>query len=295
MSNITKGKAAAIVLLGVVGVSSSSLWVRASTAPSLTLAFYRMAFAALLLLIPVLTSRRAELRSLDRKTLLSCVLSGIFVAFHFWFYFMSVHQTTLSAATLLANLEVFFVGAIMFFGFHETLAKQAIFGTLLTFCGSVVLCIGDGVNGGSLYGDLLALSAGFFMALYTVIGRRMRGGEHALSATTYTFLVYGTAAIVLLALCLVTRTPIFGYEGTLSNLGCGLGLAVCCTLLGHSVFSWGLKYLKAAVISTMKLAEPVFATICGILLFTEIPGTLTILGGIIILLGVWLTVMPRRH
>ena len=285
-----------IVMLGVLGASTSSLWVRFSDAPSLTLAFYRMAFAAILLCVPVLLKFRKELFSIGKKTLFSCILSGVFVSFHFWLYFLSVHKTTLSAATLLANLEVFFVGFFMFFAFGEKLSRNNIFGIVLTLLGSAVLCVGDGLFGGSLIGDLFAFGAGLAVAVYTVIGRRVREGEAKLSTTTYTFLVYLSAAVTLGILCIFTKTPIIGYANTGMNMLMGLGLTVFCTILGHSIFSWGLKYLKAALISTMKLAEPVFATVCGILLFAEMPQFMTVLGGFIIILGVWLTTaaVPAR-
>ena len=67
-----------------------------------------------------------------------------------------------------------------------------------------------------------------------------------------------------------------------------LGMAVCCTLLGHNAFSWGLKYLPAAFISTVKLLEPVLASVWGVLLFRERPGPLTAIGGGAVLLGIWL-------
>ena len=65
-----------------------------------------------------------------------------------------------------------------------------------------------------------------------------------------------------------------------------LGMAVFCTLLGHSVFSWGLKYLPPAFISTVKLMEPVFASVWGLVLFAERPGLLTVLGGAVIICGI---------
>ncbi len=64
-------------------------------------------------------------------------------------------------------------------------------------------------------------------------------------------------------------------------------MAVFCTLPGHSVFSWGLKYESAAFISAAKLLEPVFAGILGALLFREIPKTQVIVGGCVVILGVY--------
>ena len=64
-------------------------------------------------------------------------------------------------------------------------------------------------------------------------------------------------------------------------------MAVFCTLLGHSVFNWALKYESAAFLSTVKLLEPVFAAILGVLLFREIPSKQVMLGGFIVILGVY--------
>ena len=87
-----------------------------------------------------------------------------------------------------------------------------------------------------------------------------------------------------LAAALAGGQPLTGWGPV--NLLAGLGMAVFCTLLGHSVFSWGLKYLPPAFISTAKLLEPVFASVWGLFLFGERPGGLVLLGGAVILLGI---------
>ena len=120
------------------------------------------------------------------------------------------------------------------------------------------------------------------MAVYTMIGTVCR---QRLSTSVYTFLVYTSAAATLLAAALLSGTPLAGY-GPVNGLT-ALGMAVCCTLLGHNVFSWGLKYLPPAFIATVKLMEPVFASVWGLLLFGERPGWLTVAGGAAVLLGVF--------
>ena len=66
----------------------------------------------------------------------------------------------------------------------------------------------------------------------------------------------------------------------------GLLLAVCSTILGHSIFSWCLKYFSPSFVSASKLCEPVVAAVLAGFLFGELPGWLQILGGILILGGV---------
>ena len=87
-----------------------------------------------------------------------------------------------------------------------------------------------------------------------------------------------------MAVTLAGGTPLTGYGAV--NALTALGMAVFCTLLGHSVFSWGLKYLPPAFISTVKLMEPVFASVWGLVLFAERPGLLTVLGGAVIICGI---------
>ena len=100
----------------------------------------------------------------------------------------------------------------------------------------------------------------------------------------YTFLVYCSAALTVLVIALFSGLPLAGYGA--ENVLTAFGMAVFCTLLGHSVFSWGLKYLPPAFISTAKLLEPVFASVWGLALFGERPGVLTLLGGAVIIAGV---------
>ncbi len=121
------------------------------------------------------------------------------------------------------------------------------------------------------------------MAVYTIIGKACR---KSISTTTYTFLVYLSAAVTVLAMLLCAGTPALGYETV--NWLTAAGMAVFCTLLGHSVFSWGLKYESAAFVSTAKLLEPVFAAILGLLLFREVPARQVMLGGGFVILGVYL-------
>jgi len=66
----------------------------------------------------------------------------------------------------------------------------------------------------------------------------------------------------------------------------GLLLAIFSTILGHSIFSWCLKYFSPSFVSASKLCEPVVAAIAAGFLFGEMPVFLQVLGSILILGGV---------
>lgn len=272
-----------IVLLGVAGVSLSAVFVRWSTAPSLVLVFYRMAFSTLLL-APVAAVRRGEFQALRRRELLLSLLSGAFLGFHFTCYFEALRWTSIASAVVLVDTEVLFVALASVLILRKRLSRRAWTAVLLAFGGSVTVALAD-VSAGAdaLRGNLFALSGALCMAAYTMLGTVCR---RRLSTTVYTWLVYAAAAGIVLLTALAGRQPLTGWGPV--NLLTALGMAVFCTLLGHSVFSWGLKYLPPAFISTVKLLEPVFASVWGLLLFAERPGFQVILGGGVILLGIGL-------
>ena len=269
-----------IVLLGVAGVSLSAVFVRWSTAPSLVLALYRMAFSALLL-IPLALARRAEFRALRRRELCLSLLSGAFLGVHFACYFESLRWTSIAAAVVLVDTEVLFVALASVLILRKKLSRRAWTAVLLAFGGSVAVALADASGGGALRGNLFALTGSVCMAVYTMLGAVCR---RSLSTTVYTSLVYLSAAGTVLAAALAGGQALTGWGSV--NLLAGLGMAVFCTLLGHSVFSWGLKYLPPAFISTANLLEPVLAAVGGLLLFGERPGPLVVLGGGVILLGI---------
>ena len=271
-----------LVLLGVAGVSLSAVFVRWSTAPSLVLALYRMAFSSALLAPWTLLYHREELRTLSRRDLLLCLASGAFLGLHFAAYFESLRWTSIASSVVLVDTEVFFVALGSVLLLRKKLPGRAWLAVALAFGGSVVIAMADtAVGPDALRGDAIALTGALCMAVYTMIGAVCR---RRLSTTVYTCLVYTAAAVTLLVITLAGGAPLMGY-GAVNGLT-ALGMAVFCTLLGHSVFSWGLKYMPPAFISTVKLMEPVFASMWGLALFAERPGALTVLGGAVIICGI---------
>ena len=271
-----------LVVLGVAGVSLSAIFVRWATAPSLVLAFYRMIMAAILLAPVVLWKNREELKQLKKREWVLCIISGTFLGLHFAAYFESLRWTSIASSVVLVDTEVLFVALGTWLILRKRLSGKAWLAVAMAFGGSVVIAMADTAAGSDVVrGDLIALSGALFMAVYTMIGAVCR---RKLSTNVYTFLVYSVAAAALLVILVITDTSLYGYGGI--NYLSGFGMAVFCTLLGHSVFSWGLKYLPPAFISTAKLLEPVFASVWGLFLFGEVPGGPVILGGLVILLGI---------
>jgi drug/metabolite transporter (DMT)-like permease len=59
-------------------------------------------------------------------------------------------------------------------------------------------------------------------------------------------------------------------------------------ILGHTVLNWTLKYVDASIISGTILAEPVVSALLAWLVLSERPGLATVLGGVVVLVGLYL-------
>ena len=279
------------LFLGVAGASLAPIFARWSHAPSLVTATGRMGWSVILLLPLLLLKYRTELLATSRRDLIICAMNGICLGFHFAVWFEALRCTSIASAMVLINTEVIFtaLGFALFFKGHISKAGAA--AIAVAFGGSIVLALSDYASGvGVVKGDLLALLGAVLVAAYTLVGRKQRSRQ---STTVYSFLTYFTCLLTIIVLSLATGTQLTGWGKR--ELLVGLGLAVFCTLLGHSMFSWSLKWLSPAYVSSLKLVEPILSALLGLLIFHEGIKPLQVIGGIIILAGVYAYTRTEQH
>ena len=100
-----------VLVIGVIGISLSSIFVRFSSAPSVVTAAYRLLWTVLLM-TPVALGRpemRREFRAVERKSILLSILSGIFLAVHFALWFESLQHTSVASSTTIVCTDVIWV------------------------------------------------------------------------------------------------------------------------------------------------------------------------------------------
>ncbi len=273
-----------MIVIGVLGISLSSIFVKYSTAPSTVTAAYRLLWTVLLM-GPVMFGKREvrqELHTVPRKMAFLSLLSGLFLAIYFVLWFESLKHTSVASSTTIVCTEVIWVCLGYCVCLKGKLTKAAVSAIAVTLLGSLLIAWSDSAQETHLYGDALALLAAVAVAVYTLIGRIVR---RSLSTTVYTFLVYSACAVVLVISCVAQGASLFAFG--VSPILVGALLAVFSTILGHSVFSWCLKYFSPAFVSASKLCEPVVAALFATFLFDEIPGVVQVLGGVLILGGVF--------
>lgn len=277
-----------MLAFGVVAVSFSAVLVRLAgdaDAPAFAIAFYRCLFAAAILLPVALARHRDELRRLPRRRWALLLATGVVLAAHFSTWIPSISLTTIAASAVLVQTTPVWVALFgRFLG--ELTSRGAWIGVGVALIGTLVIS-GGGFEGGSraIAGDLLAVVGAIFAAVYVLLGRSLR---QELSVTTYTGVVYSVAAVALAGVMLVAGTPFTGFEPKVWLLF--LAITAGPQLGGHTVFNYLLEHLRAQVVAVALLAEPVGATLLAFAILGETPGVATLVGGLIVLLGVYLAI-----
>ncbi|HEY40959.1 MAG TPA: DMT family transporter [Dehalococcoidia bacterium] len=273
----------AVLTLGVISVSFAAIFIRLADAPPLVIAAYRLCIASIILAPVAWTRSRQELRRLARRDVMLAVASGAFLALHFALWVSSLSYTSVATSVVLVTITPIFVAVASYLLFRERLTRQIIAGIIVCLAGAVLIGYGNWqICSESLFGGVLALLGALAVAGYLLIGRRLR---QEMSLLSYAFLVYGSAAIMLLVAVLVRGYPVFGYSGD-TYLMLVL-LAVVPQLMGHMSLVWALRFVSATLVTIAVLGEPVGATILAFLILDEAPTWSEIVGGVLILAGIF--------
>jgi len=294
------------ISFAILAVSTSSIFIRfaQAEAPSLVIAASRLLLASLFLAPPALLQHRAALKKLTRTELLLGLLSGIFLAIHFATWITSLEYTTVASSVVLVSTSPLWVAILAPIFLKEKITKTVVIGMILTLIGGAIIGFSEGCtwDGGIVCasrtdiglaeaskGNFLALAGAWAIAGYLLIGRRLRA---KMNLIPYIFLVYGMAALVMLAILAATNNTLLGYS-PITYLWL-LAIAVFPQLIGHSTYNWALRYLPVALVAVTTLGEPIGSSILAFVILKEIPSTLQIVGGVLILTGIYVTSQRKQ-
>ncbi len=289
------------IVFGILAVSTASIFIRFAQkeAASIVIAAWRLAIASIILVPVAAATHKRELTSLKRNELGLALLSGAFLAVHFATWISSLQYTTVASSVVLVSTIPLWVALLSPFTIKEPILRAVWIGLILTLVGVVVIAISDSctiaaggiscpnlstfVHGRAFLGDVLAVCGAIAGAGYLLIGRKLRA---KMSLVSYISLVYGMAAIVLIIFMLSAGESPFGYSSEI-YLWLIL-LAIIPQLIGHSTFNWALGYLSAAYVSITLLGEPIGSTILAYFILHEKPAVIKLLGGAMILVGIYI-------
>ncbi len=287
------------LFIGILAVSTASIFIRFAQeeVPSLVIAAGRMVISTVVMLPFALSSWKRTPTIFTRKNILLLLLAGTFLGLHFATWITSLEYTSVASSVVLVTTAPLWVALLSPLILKERLTTQVIIGLAISLCGGIIVgvssnCTTSGMHiacsglqalwgGANSIGNLLAFAGALLSAGYLMAGRKARG---TIALPVYTFIVYGTAALILSGLVAIKGDKVIGYSD-MSYLWI-LALALIPQSVGHTAFNWALKFLPAAFVSIALLGEPVGTVILAALLLHEAPTLLELLGGLLILMGI---------
>ena len=288
MTDAHKGRALGALVLGGVLLGCSPILVRISEIGPVATAFWRLTWALVpLVLLFAHGSRSGGAGRLPASAgeHLTAALPGIFLAGDLATWHISLHMTSVTNSTLLANMAPVVVTLVSWLFLRERISGAFLAGLVLSIAGVIVLS-GSGFSrsaGSHLRGDLVALLAACFYAGYFMMLSRAR--THF---STITVMLWSTtaAAILVLPVALLFERAFIPYALAGWLILIALGWLVHAA--GQGVITFALAWLPATFSSLTLLIQPVVAAVLARFILNEPLGGRQIAGGSIVIAGILL-------
>lgn len=293
MSNsaIIRPQPSVVVLLSIalIGISASGPLIALTTAPALAIAFWRCFLGTAFTVPFALKGLRAEVGRVTPRVRWLALGAGVLLGLHFATWIPSLRFTSVaSSIALIATQPVWAALIARFRGAY--VPRRTWVGIGIALIGVVVLTGVDfSLDPRALIGDALALVGAIFAAAYVTAGQEVRA---SVSTRTYTVLAYGSAALTLLVVVGLTRTPLSGWS--LRDWGLILLLTLVAQILGHTLINVALKRTSATVTSFAILFELPGSIIFAAILLGQVPAWSLVPALVLLFIGLLVVISGSR-
>ncbi len=277
------GTAAPVLMIFGAGlISFSGVFVKlADVSPTIS-GFYRVLIGGLLLL--ALAAVRGQRLWAGSPAFRLAFFCGVFFALDLYVWHRSIHFVGPGLATILANFQVFFLGAVGIVFFKEALTLRLLAAAPLAVAGLFLIFGIDWQTLGGTYktGIFLGLGAAAFYSAYTLSLRELQARARALSPMATLAQVS-----VVTALCLAAAGWAEGRSFAIENgktLLSLLSLGLFSQVLGWVVIATALPRLRASLAGLLLLLQPLLAFVWDVLFFDR-PADPVNVAGVAVTLG----------
>ena len=202
-------------------------------------------------------------------------------------YFLTISRTTLSTASILLYTAPCFVMLMSALFFRERITAQKLAALALAFAGCMLV---SGFAGGeiSVAALLMGIGSGLGYASYSIFGKVALRKYDTFTLIFYTFLV-STVGLLPFARPAGIAAALTSSVGSLFS---ALGLGVISTFMPYILYTSGLRSVEAGKASVLAFAEPMVATLAGVVLFGEALSLKAVAGIALIFIAIVLLNVP---
>lgn len=248
--------------------------------------FWRLALAIPFLLLLVRAGGKSQVRP-DRVILVLIVIAGLFFAGDLAAWHYGIVRTKLANATLFGNCSSFLF-AVYGFVVMRALPRpmQAVAFALAAIGAALMLGGSYELSARNFAGDLFALLAGFFYALYLIVIDRAR---KTLAPMPVLALATTAASVPLLLFALLLGETVMPTDWTPLVL-----LALGSQVAGQGLLVYAMGYLNPVVVGITLLMQPAVTALIGWLAYDEGFSATDLVGALLICVALVLIRLPGR-
>ena len=275
-----------VSIIGFTTFGTASIFVRLINMDALAIATWRLIIGGLILFILSYNSRLAE----EKVDIAKVILLGSILGFHFIFFVKSVQDTFILNATIIVNTAPILTLVLSAIFKLEKIDFIDVLTVILGVLGVIVIVGSISITSQKIIGDIEAFLAALALSVYAITGRRyLKQKIDAIKLSSVVFTIAGLETLLIGVLLKVSFQP-----PTLSDVIYLLGLALIPTGIGHTVYLYSLKGLKAHETQILALLEPIVATMLGVLILLEIPSLNSIIGSVLIAVSILLIALKPK-
>lgn len=272
------------LLAGATCIAASPIFVRLSEAGPTATAFWRVALAVPVLWLLYFLKPRARAGRYGAQWPL-LVAAGFAFAGDLGFWHAAIQFTSVANSTLLANLASLFVTLAAWIFLRERPSGLFLAGLAAALVGvGLLVRTSLGFSQTGLLGDAFGVVTAMFYAGYILAVKALRDrGETTLHLMAVTSTI---TALFLFPAALVSGEQML--PASAFGWWMLLGLALVSHAAGQGLIAYALAHLPAAFSSVSLLLQPVMATLFAWVILSESVVALQVLGGLVVLLGIYL-------
>lgn len=272
-----------LLVMGAIAMGISPVFVRYAEVGPFVSAFWRVALALPILWVWAYYEKRKMGETIDWSLPKPLLLAGVFFAGDLFFWHLAILGTTVANATLLACLAPIWVMVFSKAFIGESVSKSSYIGLVICLVGAALL-VGSSfqIAPERVIGDIWGFITSIFFGLYILtirVARRTRpSGEVTLVTTAIT-------AALLFVVAIFSASPMLPQTG--QGYASLIALGVFSHAGGQGLLSVALGSLSAAFTSLVIFVEALAGAFAGWVIFKEGLSTGQLIGGAMILFGVY--------
>lgn len=256
--------------------------------PPYLLATLRTSIAAIVIL-PVYAwhRRRVPIRWTRQTTIRIALLAVCGVAFNQVFFVLGLSRTSVAHSAILIGLTPVQVLLLAAATGQEKLTARKVAGLVIALVGVAVLQLsGEPGRAASLLGDIFILLCGLLLAVYTVFSKNLTTHEDSVRVNTIAYV----GGALLLSPAFLWSGPRFDFAAVSAGAWLSVAyMAVFSSVISYLIYNYALSHIAASRVAAFSYLQPLLATLMAIPLLGERLTAALIVGGALVLAGVYVT------